>query len=132
MNSVKSGQKDHLVEGQVGLRSPKARNDLRMLKTFQRMQVDRLAVPKRQENGSPVQLAKQMASLEALHKSREKTETEESPRSMYLRKTTIQAPASPSKQMFSARGLNARNRNIASYVTNSVDMQRTTGDATLT
>ena len=73
----------------MGLRSPKARNDLRMLKTCQRMQVDRLAVPKRQENGSPVQLAKQMASLEALHRSMEKKEPEESPRSLYLRKTTV-------------------------------------------
>ena len=51
--------------------------------------MDRLAVPKRQENGSPVQLAKQMASLEALHRSMEKKEPEESPRSLYLRKTTV-------------------------------------------
>ena len=60
MNSVKSGQKDHLVEGQVGLRSPKARNDLRMLKAHQKMQSERLAFPKQRS-------VEKFASLEASH-----------------------------------------------------------------
>jgi hypothetical protein len=45
-NSKKSPNKDHFVEGQCSLRSPKARNDLRMLKAHQMMASERLALPK--------------------------------------------------------------------------------------
>ena len=44
----------------MGLRSPKARNDLRMLKAHQKMQSERLAFPKQRS-------VEKFASLEATH-----------------------------------------------------------------
>lgn len=45
--SKRSPERDHFVEGQCSLRSPKARNDLRMLKAYQVMQNSRLSMPRK-------------------------------------------------------------------------------------
>ena len=42
-----SPRRDHFVEGQISIRSPKARNGLNMLHTSQRWQADRLSMPKK-------------------------------------------------------------------------------------
>ena len=42
-----SPQRDHFIEGQISIRSPKARNGLNMLRTSQKWQADRLSMPKR-------------------------------------------------------------------------------------
>lgn len=51
-NSKKSPARDHFVEGQCDLRSPKARNDVRMLKAYQQVQSDRLALPRKRSIGT--------------------------------------------------------------------------------
>ena len=42
-----SPKRDHFVEGQISIRSPKVRNGLAVLKDFQKVQCDRLSQPPR-------------------------------------------------------------------------------------
>ena len=88
-------KRDHFVAGQISIRSPKDRNGLNMLKTYQKFQSSRLAAPKR---GSVADLeAMAMFDRAAIENG---PETLESPRgNMYLRKTL--------GQTFSPRGAGA-------------------------
>jgi len=43
-------RKDHFIEGQVSIRSPKARNDLNMLKLSQKIQAERLSIPRQKSS----------------------------------------------------------------------------------
>ncbi len=75
---VSPGKRDPFTEGQMSIRSPKARNQINMLKTHQRMQSDRLAMPRR-ENTS-------INDLERFVRSPSR-DSNESPRGAFLRKT---------------------------------------------
>ena len=50
-----SPQKDHFVEGQISIRSPKARNGLNMLRTSQKWQAERLAMPQKRRSQERLQ-----------------------------------------------------------------------------
>ena len=78
-----SPSRDHFIEGQISVRSPRARNSISMLKAEQRMQADRLAAPKRKSIDRTI-----MAEFEP-----------DSPRANFLRKTQGGVSFASSKMM---------------------------------
>jgi len=73
--------RDTFIEGQISVRSPKARNQINMLKTHQKMQINRLSMPKRGRCDS-------ITELERLQRQDSNNrDSQESPRSNFLRKT---------------------------------------------
>jgi len=74
-------QRDTFIEGQISVRSPKARNQINMLKTHQKMQINRLSMPKRVRCDSITDLER----MERQDSNRENSQ--DSPRSTFLRKT---------------------------------------------
>ena len=82
-NATKTGspRRDFFVEGQISIRSPKARNGLNMLKTYQRMQNDRLAQPKRDSSA-------EFRDIQQTNKNSRNLDGADSQRSNFLRKTT--------------------------------------------
>ena len=77
-------RRDHFVEGQVSIRSPQARNEINMLKTYQKMQVDRLAKPKQKSPSGRYKMSTNFVDAQIVDG---KVQEADSPRSSYLRKT---------------------------------------------
>lgn len=80
---AQSPKRDHFVEGQISIRSPKVRNGLAVLKSYQTGQCNRLSVPRKSRDALMDWNAEIMNSRHSLMNSIEKPESA----SHFLRKS---------------------------------------------